>query len=380
MAGMTHRERVVAALSHNQPDMVPIDFASTRDSSIVVEGYERLKSHFRIQAENVLTSRMMRVVDADERILQALDIDTRGVYPAAPPDIMLDERRYRDEWGAERVRPPGSYYYDEVSFPLAGQITVKDIAAYPWPDPHDPIRRQGLRERVRQIHDELQCAAVLNLPSGFIHASQYLRGFEDWFLDFARDRRLLAALFDAVLEVNLATCEEILEEVGDEVDVLLASDDLGMQNGLMVSPAAYRDLIKPRHAKYFQLMHDMSPGKVLFHTCGSVVDIMDDLVEIGVDVLHPVQITAKGMDPRELKKRWGDKLAFWGAIDTHRVLPLGNPDEVKTEVARLIEELGQGGGYVLGAVHNIQPDVSLDNILVMYRHAREYRPSYIGRP
>lgn len=376
MAAMTHRERVIAALSHQEPDTVPIDFASTRDSSIVVEGYEQLKEHFGIQAENTLTSRMMRVVDVDERILRALDTDTRGVFPATPPDVILGEGRYRDEWGVERVRPPGSFYYDERSFPLAGDITMGDILHYPWPDPQHPIRRTGLKERVRQIRDATDCAVVLNLQSAFVHTSQYLRGFEDWFMDFARDRRLLGALFDAVLDVSMAINRELLEEVGAEVDVVMGSDDLGLQGGLMISPQAYRELIKPRHQRYFQLMHELSPAKVFFHTCGSVADILGDLVEIGVEVLHPVQVSAAGMAPARLKEHWGEKLAFWGAIDTQHVLPYGSVKDVKAEVERRIEEFGQGGGYVLGAVHNLQPDVPTQNILAMYRHAREYLPSY----
>jgi uroporphyrinogen decarboxylase len=376
VAAMTHRERVIAALSHQEPDTVPIDFASTRDSSIVVEGYEQLKEHFGIQAENALTSRMMRVVDVDERILRALDTDTRGVFPATPPDVILSEGRYRDEWGVERVRPPGSFYYDERSFPLAGDITMGDILHYPWPDPQHPIRRTGLKERVRQIRDATDCAVVLNLQSAFVHTSQYLRGFEDWFMDFARDRRLLGALFDAVLDVSMAINRELLEEVGAEVDVVMGSDDLGLQGGLMISPQAYRELIKPRHQRYFQLMHELSPAKVFFHTCGSVADILGDLVEIGVEVLHPVQVSAAGMAPARLKEHWGEKLAFWGAIDTQHVLPYGSVKDVKAEVERRIEEFGQGGGYVLGAVHNLQPDVPTQNILAMYRHAREYLPSY----
>jgi len=149
---MTHRQRLVTALSHQEPDMVPIDLASTIDSSIVVEGYERLKVYFGVESENVLTNRMMRVVDVDEPVLQALDIDTRGVFPAGPPDQIIGEDRYRDEWGVERIRPPGSYYYDERTFPLAGEITFSDVARYPMPDPDDPVRIKGLKERVDQIH------------------------------------------------------------------------------------------------------------------------------------------------------------------------------------------------------------------------------------
>ena len=174
MRDMTHRERVMAALSHEQPDRVPIDLSGTRDSSLVIEGYERLKRRFGVQDENTLTSRMMQVVDVNEQILQALDIDTRGVFPATPPDEITGEGSYRDEWGVERVKPPASYYYDQISFPLSGKITLSDIVNYPWPDPHDPIRRQGLKERVKAIREQTDCAVVLNLPSGFVHTSQYL--------------------------------------------------------------------------------------------------------------------------------------------------------------------------------------------------------------
>jgi len=349
----------------------------TRDSSIVVEGYERLRSHFGITDEAPLTSRMMRVVDVDERILRALNIDTRGIYPGAAPDTLIGDARYRDEWGVERVRPAGSYYYDQLQFPLAGPITIGEIARYPWPDPDHPARLRGLKDRLRSIH-ESGYAAVLNLPSAFVHTSQYLRGFEEWFTDIAADRKLISALFDAVLETSLAICEVVLSEVGSEVDVLMASDDLGLQGGLMISPEAYRQLIKPRHRRYFQLMRDMSPAKIFFHTCGSVADIIEDLIEIGVDVLHPVQVSAAGMEPKALKARYGQRLAFWGAVDTQHVLPQGTTEDVRAEVERRIEDLGAGGGYVLGAVHNIQPDVAVENILAMYQHARTYVPSFTG--
>lgn len=373
---MTHRERVVAALSHREPDLVPIDFGGTRDTSIVIAGYERLKEHFGVQAPNTLTSRMMQVVDVDEQIMCALDTDTRGVYPPGPLDEAIGDDRYRDGWGVERIRPPRSLYYDQLAFPLSGSITTDDIARYDWPDPDDPVRTTGLKERVRLVREQTDCAIVLNLPSAFVHTSQYLRGFEDWFMDFVRDPKLLTYLFDAVLDVSLAICRRLLQEVGSAVDVLMASDDLGLQGGPMISPEVYRELLKPRHAKYFALMHDLSPAKVLFHSCGSVADLIGDFVDIGVDVLNPVQVSAAGMEPVRLKKEWGGKLALWGAIDTQHVLPHGTVADVEAEVERCIEALGEGGGYVVSAVHNLQPDVPMDNVLAMYRHARAYRPSF----
>jgi uroporphyrinogen decarboxylase len=376
---MTHRERVLAALSHREPDRIPIDLGSTRDSSIVVDGYERLKRHFGIEAPSRLSSRMMQVVEVDERILAALDIDTRAVLPPAPlrgADEEVGHDRYRDEWGVVRVKPAGALYYDQVAAPLAGEITVRQILDYPWPDPADPGRLRGLAARIREIREGAGCAAVLNLPSAFVHVSQYLRGFEDWFMDMAADQRLMEVLFDAVLEITLGISETLLREVGQEVDVLMASDDLGLQDRLMVSVETYRKLIKPRQARFFRRLHELSPAKVFFHTCGSVAPIVEDLIEIGVDVLNPVQVSAAGMEPEGLKRRYGGRLAFWGAVDTQRILPYGTVGEVEREVERLIDILGPGGGYVLSAVHNLQPDVPVENLLAMFARAREYRPSF----
>jgi uroporphyrinogen decarboxylase len=315
-------------------------------------------------------------VAVNPAIQEALDVDSRGVFAASPPDVATGERSYRDEWGVERVQPPGTLYYDQVSFPLAGPIEISDIVGYSWPDPEDPVRVHGLRDQVRAIRQTTDCAVVLNVPSAFVHASQYLRGFEDWFVDLAADTRLACALFDAVLDINLGVCRAILREVGRDVDVVVASDDLGLQGGLMISPDTYRSLLKPRHERYFRQIHEMSSARLFFHSCGSVVDIIDDLVDIGVEVLNPVQVSAAGMDPAQLKKRFGARLSFWGAVDTQRVLPFGTAEEVRAEVERRVEVLGRDGGYVLAAVHNIQPDVPVDNVLAMYSHARLYSPSW----
>jgi len=242
---MTHRERVSAALSHQQPDMVPIDLGSTAETSIVVEGYEKLKKHFGIKGENRLCHRMMRAVQVDEPILQALDIETRGAFPGAMKGIQeLGPSRYRDPWGVERIHPEHSYYYDQLRFPLSGGITISDIANYSWPDPDDPQIVQGLKERVQWIKENTDCAVVLSLPAAFVHASQYLRGFEDWYIDIALHRKRIEALFDAVLEITLQVAKNILQEAGRDVDVVICADDLGTHNGLQISYAHYLKHIK----------------------------------------------------------------------------------------------------------------------------------------
>src|SRR5512138_2660719 len=196
---MTRRERVLAAVSHKQPDKVPIDLGGTRDSSLVVEAYEQVKKYFGIKAEDRLCDRMMRVVHVDERILQGLDIDTRAVFPGAPSKGLgqeLGPRKYRDAWGVVRVHPEGSYYYDQTEFPLSGEISINDIVKYPWPDPDDPGLVKGIKERLAWIRQNTDCAAILTLPAPFVHISQYLRGFEDWFCDILLSPKRIEALFD----------------------------------------------------------------------------------------------------------------------------------------------------------------------------------------
>ena len=377
LGSITRRERVLTAISHQQPDKVPIDFGGTRDSSIVVEGYEKLKKYFGIETENELCDRMMRVVKVDERILQTLDIDTRFIFPGpSTPKEDLAPRKYKDAWGVERVHPESSYYFDQLSFPLSGEISMSDILNYTWPDPDDPGLIEGLRERLQWIRENTDCAAILTIPAPFIHISQYLRGFEDWYIDFISNPKRLEVLFDAVLDINTQIARNELKEIGQEVDIVICADDLGTQRGLQISREHYLKYIHPRLEKYFRQIHDLSPAKLLLHSCGSIVDILDDLIEIGVDIINPVQVTAYGMDPWHLKKRFGRRIAFWGAMDTQYILPKGSVADVKRMVEERIEQLGEDGGYVLSSCHNIQPDVPVENIIAMFQHAREYVPSF----
>ena len=197
---MTHRERLLAAVSHEQPDMVPLDMGSTVDSSIVVEGYERLARHYGIEPQITLTNQMMRTVKVQEQVLKALDIDTRGVFMGVPdksPAKIVSDYEYVDLWGCTRVRPAGGFYFDQVEFPLQGELTIADLAKYPWPDPDDPGWTRPLRAQLDWIRNNTDCAAVLAVPAPVVHPTQYLRGFADWYMDFIRNPKLVDAFFDA---------------------------------------------------------------------------------------------------------------------------------------------------------------------------------------
>jgi uroporphyrinogen decarboxylase len=359
--------------------MVPIDLGGTINSSIVVEAYDLLKTHFGIDSGNVPLNLMMRVVHVDESILEKLDIDVRNVtmwFPRKGEGDALNCSHYQDMWGVERIRPEGGYYFDVKKPPLGGEITVADVVKYSWPDPDTVVHTRTLREEIESLRANTDCAVVLYVPPPFVHTSQFLRGFEDWYVDFALNTKVLEVLADAVLEVSLAIAGNVLKRVGDHVDVVLCADDLGAQCGLQICPEDYRKYIKPRHAAYFRQIHELSPARLLFHSCGSVASIIEDFIEIGVEALNPVQVSSSGMNPSSLKKKFGGRIAFWGGIDSQHLLPRGTVNDVKRAVEKTIEEMGEGGGYVLAAVHNIQPDVPTENILAMFKHAREYVPSF----
>jgi uroporphyrinogen decarboxylase len=372
---LSHRERVIRALSHQEPDRVPIDLGSTRNSSINLVGYQKLKAHFGIEAEDKILHKFQQVAVVDERILKALDIDLRGIgarQPDSKPDKPVGEDGYQDEFGVTRRKPPGSLYYDLVKSPLAGPITIQEILNFPWPDPGEPGYTRGLRQELLDLRDDTDYAIVLQLPSPFVHITQFLRGFEDWFLDLAADQKLAGALFDATVEYTAALTEEILKAGGDLADVVATADDMGFQNGPIVSPELYRKLFKPRHHKYFDTVKKYTSAFVHFHCCGSIYHLLDDLIELGVDVINPVQVSAKNMDSSLLAAEFGDRLSFWGAVDTQEVMPKGTTQEVRAEAKKRIEDLAPGGGYILGAVHNIQPEVPVENIIAMFEAAKEY--------
>jgi uroporphyrinogen decarboxylase len=211
----------------------------------------------------------------------------------------------------------------------------------------------------------------LALPTGPVHLTQFLRGFIDWFVDLGSDQRLFTSLMEATAEVQLAIVSKALDEVGDLVDIIACSDDLGHQNGPLCSPETYRKVIRPFHEKMFGLMHSKSSAKILFHSCGSVEPLVEDLIDTGVDLLNPIQVRARNMGSRYLKGKYGGRIGFWGAIDTQEVLPRGTPAEVREEVAKRISDLAPGGGYVVSAVHNIQPDVSPENICALFDAVEE---------
>ncbi|MCC6587554.1 MAG: hypothetical protein IT168_12730 [Bryobacterales bacterium] len=372
---MTHRERVLAALDHNEPDRLPIDVGSSRVTGMVLKAYDNLRAHLGFGEPGVVIDRMQQIVQMDERVLEYLDVDVRAFAHAAPDkggDVELDEIRYRDEWGVIRRKPPGCHYYELADSPLKGEISASDIANFAWPDPTDAGRFRGLRAQAERLR-KTDYAVMFNARFFPVHLTQYLRGFEDWYSDLGQDHERFRCLMDAAMDVLVELNARALREVGDLVDIVSFGDDVGMQDRAVCALPVYRKLIRPIHERVVATIREHTRAKIFYHTCGSVYAYINDLIDIGIDALNPVQVSAKNMEPARLKREFGDRITFWGAMDSQRIMPTGTPDEVRAEVRRLFEVLGTGGGYVLSNVHNIQPDVPTENVLALFEAGRDCR-------
>ncbi len=376
MTTMSHRERVLAALRHEETDRVPIDFGGTYTTTIYHTAYERLKRHLGLEHETAIYSKTRRLAIPHQSVLERFDVDTRflGLSAYEGDQKELDEDNYYDEWGTTwRKAQDGHYLY--VDGPFFGQRKpdADQLDKASWPDPDNPGYYRGLRERAEKLRRETDCAIILNLAIGVVHQGQFLRGFGDWLKDLYKNRAFSTRLADMVAERWIKVAENALDIVGANVDIVFFGDDVGSQIGPLFSPDAYRELIKPRHARMIAAVKAKADVKVLYHSCGSVAPFIDDLIDVGVDAINPVQITAKDMQPEMLKRRFGDRIAFWGGINTQEVLPFGDPQAVRAEVRRIIDCLGDGGGLVLNSVHNIQNDVPVENIVALFDEARTHR-------
>ena len=369
---MTPRERVMATLNHQEPDRVPIDLGQAVGDGITIIAYRNLLRHLGMSERTIqVKDRRGQTAKVDEEVLRRFRVDFRGMGLGAPEnwkDLWLDEHTYQDEWGVVRTMPPGAYYYDLTRAPFAEDATLSAIERHRWPDPNDPGRYRGIREKARHLRHETECAVVVDLNCAFFLRCCELRGWENFYMDLVANVEFAETLMDRYLAIRLAIAERALQEVEDNVDiVMVTSDDLGMIDRPLVSPALYRSLIKPRQKRTFDFFRARTSAKLYCHTDGAVYPLLPDLIEIGVEVLNPIEVSAAGMgDTKKLKKEFGDKLTFWGAIDTRRVLPYGTPEEVREEVRHRIRDLGPGGGYVVSPVHNVQPDVPPENVVAMY--------------
>ncbi len=377
---MTSRERVQAALSHREPDRVPIDLGGSVVTSIGLQPYAALRERLGLPRRVVRTMEtVQQIAFVDEDAMDALGADVVPVFadpPSGPAPVFTDDGNggdsFVDDFGATLAKPRGCRYYDWRAFPLR-EPSIDAMRRMPWPDPADPARYRGLRERVKLLRASTERALFGFAPCGHDLLNQLfrVRGMEEGLRDLVADVEFAEAFLDRLAATIVTAQQRYLAEVGDLIDVHFAADDLAGQSGPLVSPATWRKLVKPRQARIMAAIRARTRAPVFYHSCGAIREFLPDLVEIGVDIVNPVQVAAAGMDTRELKRMFGTRLSFWGGgVDTQRVLPYGTRAEVRAEVERRIADLAPGGGFVFNPVHNIQPGVPVDNIVEAYAAAR----------
>jgi uroporphyrinogen decarboxylase len=369
----TPRARILAALDRRPTDVLPFDIGGTKVTSLNVSAYRNLVEALGFGGPTEIAHWRSQRTHMTEEVSAFFGSDVRRVrvpYPEPIPEGIRSPVQL-DEWGTQWTQSADTGLYFVSRSPLAGEVSAHDVRSHSWPDPVSLMPVERVAASARQLRASTDCAICLDLPDGVTHLSQFLRGFDDWLLDVATNRALLGLIMDHVVDVYCAMVGPLLDAVGDHVDVVLHCDDIAGQGGPLISPRAYRELIKPRQARIFATIKAHTRARLLYHSCGGVAWAIGDLVEIGADALNPVQVSAAGMDSAALARGWGDKIAFWGGIDTHHALPFGSPDDVRAEVARRINDM-RGASYIAGSVHIVQAEVPPANLLAMAWAAHVY--------
>jgi uroporphyrinogen decarboxylase len=378
---MNSRTRVVQALDHQEPDRIPFDLGGTGLSTIHVTAYQNLRQNLGLpEVEPSVAFVPEQLVRVDEDVAERLQADVRPVLPGTASTfewVFRDEGdydAYTDEWGIGWRKPvDGGFYYDMYHHPLADANSLDELKAYPFPDPLDDGRFAPLREQAQAARAAGRAVALVGPCAGIAEVYSWLRGYEEYYIDLARHKDWVGYMLDRLVEFKSAYWERALREIGDLVDVVVEADDLGSQHSLLMSPRTYRTVIQPRHKRLFSFIKEQASVKVFYHTCGAVRRLIPDLIEAGIDILNPVQISAADMDLWELKREFGHDLVFWGGgVDTQGVLGTATPQAIKEHVKQNIEALAPGGGFVFAAVHDIQADVPPENIVAMWEAWQEY--------
>jgi len=349
---MTGKERVLKAINHETADRVPVDFWATKDAE------NKLLSWFNLKDR--------------ETLLEKLGIDIKQVFPeyTGPPLRSFTDGSKEDIWKVRRKAIwAGNATYDEITwYPLSGASSIEDLEKFEWPAPG--MFKTSDMEAVCNRYDRyavLLCDERTNRTT-VLHQGIYLRGMEQMMLDIALNPDFVHALFSKISRFYIDLNRKVFEAADGKIDILLVGDDIGTQNGLLLSPAQIREFFLPYLKKYVKLCKDFGV-KAMFHSCGAIRELIPDLIDAGFDILNPIQVRAAGMVPAELKKEFGGRICFHGGVDVQKTMPCGTVEEVRKEVRERIDVMGKDGGYILAPTHNFQADVPIENMIAFYEEA-----------
>jgi uroporphyrinogen decarboxylase len=379
---LTSRERMLTALNHRVPDRIPIDLGGFQ-TGIHIKAYQALLDYLGFEEEISVLDPVQQLAVPSERVLEKFHIDTRYVTAHGPDSfkggIELNKRDGRlwhdleDEFGVIWSMRDDQMLYMDISYHPLANATIKDLDDFPFPDGSDPSRFSGVREKALEIKKNTPYALSSGISGVTYEYCWYMRGLERWFMDMKKNPQFCAALLDKTSQYWVDWMVGFLGQVGDLLDIIMIGDDLAGQSGPLFSPAFYREIVRPRQHRVIQTIKEHTNAKIWYHTCGSCVEYIPDLIEMGVDILNPVQTSAKNMQPEMLKENFGKEIVFWGGgIDSQHTLPFATPVEIRQEVKNNLDTFMPGGGYVFNNIHNIQTGVPAENIVAMYAAAYEF--------
>ncbi|MGQ0604601.1 MAG: uroporphyrinogen decarboxylase family protein [Anaerolineales bacterium] len=389
---LTPRERVQMALRHEEPDRVPMDYLAT------MEIWDRLIAHLKLDTTGIGPAEFFE--PGREALLRHFEVDCRVLsYDqfCTPPEWLIHDGSHVDWWISmnrstpnrmwRQVNPDDTFndiwsthsyrmetavgaYEGFKTWPLSKATTIEELKQHPWPEPDwwDFTPLPGL---IRQLDAHEQYHIRFRIGSVFEIGWQ-LRGLEEFMIDLASQPEIPMYLMDRLTEIYLENLRRVLEIAGDRLDMVYFYDDVATQQSLMISKKMWHKYVRPHHVKLIELAHQYNKP-VMYHTDGAVRQIIPEFIEMGVDVLNPLQPDAKDMDLPAIKTEFGDRLTFHGGVDIMRTLPKGKPEQVQAEVRARVNALGADGGYILCSSHHIQPDTPIENVIAMYDPKLRYR-------
>lgn len=382
---MNSRDRILKTLHHQEPDRIPYDLASTQVTGITLGAYKNLISFLGIEEKDPeWLDVIQQTVIPSDTIFEKLQVDTRGLFPLTSHNWSVYDKlkdagenwSYKDEWGMTHNFPKKKgNWFTIVENPLdTADLTPEIIDNHQWPDASDTRRIEGLREKALQYREQGKLVVIKGLCAGLFEMAQRIRGMEHAMLDpflYPVENDLL---FGKITDLKIEFWLMALAELHDVVDVISEADDYGTQESQLIAPDQFRTYFKPHIKRLISEIKQAAPkAHISFHSCGNVRPIIPDFIEMGVDILNPIHITAKGMDPIQLKKDFGQDITFWGGgIETQNVLPFSTTEKIKDHVKKNIDALAPGGGFVFNTVHNIQNEVPPQNIMAMWEALQEY--------
>jgi len=379
---MTSRERVITTLEHKEPDRVPLCFGNHSVYTIIDDkpyGYRALCNYLNIRDyPEPVTNFVGNVLNVDKRIRDRLHVDFEFVSPGGPKDEILPNGHLRvpSLHGIIAV-PTGRgkiYTIRDNATPLRWAKKPKDLDKYRyWSDYSDPVYYRDIKDKAKLLHEETDKAIIADdTPVTFGHMYSYLVGFDRWLTDMKLRPEFYHALMEKIYEKAEYFTKQFLTEVGDHIDLLLIWDDMGSQTGPLMSIGHFREFIAPYWKRWIDLARKYTKAKLVIHCCGSVYDLYPEFIKMGWDAHQTVQVTAKDMEPKKLKKEFGDKIAFFGGLDHQKVLPRETVFGVKKFVRKIIRELGAGGGYIFSPMHDLGPEIPPENIVTAFDEAYEF--------